>query len=111
MSRTPSAATRWRTVIDDFHRSGLRHVEFCARRGLSLHTFRKHLYGSRAVADAAAPTRFLPITPRVAPIDADGPGPAPDPIVLILDGRRRIAVAPGFDAETRHLVDAVEARA
>src|SRR5262249_5429576 len=25
---------------------------------------------------------------------------APDPLVLILDGRRRIAVAPGFDPET-----------
>jgi hypothetical protein len=73
MPRKPSAATRWRAVIDDFLQSGLKHVDFCARRGLSLHTFRRYLYGSRAVAPARARAEFLPITPPAAPIDVDGP--------------------------------------
>ena len=111
MPRTPSAATRWRAVIDDFQQSGLKHAEFCARRGLSLHTFRKYLYGSRPIAPARARTTFLPITPPATPIDVDGHDPAPDPLVLILDGGRRLAVAPGFDAATLHrLIAAVEAR-
>jgi hypothetical protein len=58
MSRTPSAATRWRAVIDDFHRSGLEHAEFYAHRGLSLHTFRNHVHGSQT---ATAPARFFPV--------------------------------------------------
>jgi hypothetical protein len=108
MPRTPSAATRWRAVIDDFHRSGLKHAELCARRGLPLHTFREHLYGSRP---AAASTKFLPSTPPAAPIDVDGPGVAPDPLVLVLDVGRRIAVGSGFDAAIlRRLIAAVEAR-
>jgi hypothetical protein len=112
MPRTPSAATRWRAVIDDFQQSGLKHAEFCARRGLSLHTFRKYLYGSRPIAPARARTGFLPIAPPAAPIDVDGPVPEPDALVLVLDGGRRIAVGPGFDAATlRRLVAAVEARA
>jgi hypothetical protein len=53
MSRTPTAAVRWRAVIDDFHRSGLKQAEFCRRRGLSLHTFRKYLYGSPPAAAVA----------------------------------------------------------
>jgi hypothetical protein len=47
MPRTPSAAGRWRAVLDDFHQAGLKQTEFCRRRGLSLHTFRKYLYGSQ----------------------------------------------------------------
>ncbi len=58
MPRMPSAATRWRTVIDDFQQSGLKHAEFCRRRGLSLHTFRKYLYGSRPIAPARRERRF-----------------------------------------------------
>ncbi len=35
--------------------------------------------------------------------------PAADPLVLILDTRRRIAIAPGFDADTlRRLIEAIE---
>src|SRR5262249_40274998 len=49
MPRTPSAATRWRAVIDDFHQAGVKQAEFCRSRGLSLHTFRKYLYVDRDV--------------------------------------------------------------
>jgi hypothetical protein len=115
----------WQSVIEDFRRSGLTQPEFCSRRGLSLPTFRRRLYGkpgpslaqsvtqSPPIADPIPPAlpRFLPVTlvtasPAVAPSETP-----PDPIVLILDARRRIAVAPGFDADTlRRLIEAIERR-
>ena len=115
----------WLAVIEDFRRSGLTPAEFCSRRGLSLHTFRRRLYGrpgpsiahsaAQAPSDADPPPavtpRFLLVTlvtgsPVVAP-----PETPPDPLVLIVDARRRIAVAPGFDADTlRRLIEAIEAR-
>ena len=105
MSRMPTAAVRWRAVIDDFHRSGLKQAEFC-RRGLSLHTFRKYLHGSPPAAAVAPPAKFLPLTTLAEAPEPERPGP--DPIVLILPGGRRVAVAPGFDAETlRRLLDAL----
>lgn len=98
MPRTPSAATRWRAVIDDFHRAGLKQAEFCRRRGLSLHAFRKYLYGSQPTTAVTPPAKFLPLT-TLAEISQPERS-EPDPIVLILPRGRRVAVAPGFDAET-----------
>jgi hypothetical protein len=96
MPRTPSAATRWRAVLDDFRQAGLNQAEFCRRRGLSLHTFRKYLYGSQPATAAAPPATFLPLTTL-----AEIPEPErSDPIVLILPRSRRVAIAPGFDADT-----------
>jgi hypothetical protein len=110
MARTPSAATRWRPIVDEFRRSGLKPAEFCRRRGLSLHTFRKYLYGSPIPAIEITPARFLPVGGPVA--NPPAVAAAPDALVLILDGRRRLAVAPGFDPATlRRLLDALEVRA
>jgi hypothetical protein len=125
MPPTDASDPTWQAAIEDFRRSGLTQAEFCSRRGLSLHTFRKRLYGkpgpsldqsaaqSPPVADPIPPAlpRFLPVT-----LVPDSPAVAlpetlPDPIVLILDARRRIAVAPGFDADTlRRLIRVIEAR-
>ena len=65
MPRTPSAATRWQAVIDDFHQAGLKQTEFCRRRGLSLHTFRKYLYGSQPTTAVTPHAKFLPLTTLV----------------------------------------------
>jgi transposase len=61
---------RWDALLRDFRRSGLTHAEFCRRRGISIHSFRKRLY--RAVTPKPTPadrpssdllaTRFLPVT-------------------------------------------------
>lgn len=108
MSQPSSTAARWREILEAFRDSGMSQADFCRERGLSLHTLRKRLYGSRGPATAAAPVEFVPV---VAPTTG-GPAPPPrreDPIVLILEGGRRVAVAPGFDADTlRRLVEAVE---
>lgn len=120
MPRQRPDDARWLAAIDDFRRSGLTQPEFCRRRGLPLHTFRRYLYGRRGAAPspaAAAPPpaapcppaqpRFLLVTLAAAPT---APAPAAA-LALILDARHRIAVAPGFDPETlRRLVDALEAR-
>lgn len=37
----------WTATLNDFRRSGLTQAEFCRRRDLPLHTFRKHLYRGR----------------------------------------------------------------
>ena len=35
---------RWNALLNEFRRSGLTHAEFCQRRGISIHSFRKRLY-------------------------------------------------------------------
>ena len=125
MPTTDTPDATWPAVIEDFRRSGLTQAEFCSPRGLSLHTFRRRLYDrpgpslvrsadqAPTVADPIPPTtpRFLPVT-LVAESPTSAPPETPaDPLVLILDARRRIAVAPGFDADTlRRLIEAIEAR-
>lgn len=120
--QTPNDA-HWVAAIDDFRRSGLTQPEFCRRRGLPLHTFRRRLYGrpgatTPASAEPSPSAPAPPDTPRFLPVtlvdDPTAPTPAAapaDPLVLILDNSLRIAVAPGFDPETlRRLLDAIGAR-
>jgi hypothetical protein len=45
MPSRSSADIRWRGLFNDFQRSGLSQIEFCRVREISLHTFRKRLYG------------------------------------------------------------------
>jgi hypothetical protein len=116
MATDTSTDLRWLTLIKDFRRSGLRHAEFCRKREISLHTFRKRLYGQKALAPAIdrnrdpvplAPTRFLPV--RLKP-DGELPlVPPADPLAIVLPGGRRIVVGKGFDTETlRRLIAAIE---
>jgi hypothetical protein len=112
MATETSTDLRWRALINDFRRSGLTHAEFCRNREISLHTFRKRLYGQKALAPAIdrkcepvplAPTRFLPVT-----LKPDDELPA-DPLAILLPGGRRIVVGKGFDPETlRRLIDVIE---
>ena len=109
---------RWNALLNDFRRSGLTHAEFCHRRGISIHSFRKRLYRaptpkptlvSPPSPDAAAATaHFLPVTITPDPIPAAG---SRQPLELLLGNGRRIAVAPGFDPHTlRQLIATVEER-
>ena len=112
----------WREAFDDRRRSGLAQAESCRRRGLSRHAFRKHRYARPDPSPApgfeptpAAPGLadrpcLVPVTLVADPV-APEPPPAADPLVPIPDGRRRIAIAPGFDADTlRRPIEAIEAR-
>ena len=115
MPRCHTVDLRWKALLNDFRRSGLTQAEFCRRRQVSLHSFRKHLYQPRASQTAASDDRpaaaadhhFLPVTilPDPTPPSTD----SSSHLELILPNGRRIAVAPGFDPLTlRRLIAAVE---
>ena len=105
----------WPNLIAQWRLSGLTQAEFCARRGISLPTFRYHLYKPRrhsgsphTLDNAAADTPlFLPVV--CSPASQPGLAPsAASPIEVILGDGLRIAVAPGFDPQTlRRIVDAL----
>ena len=104
----------WIAIVSDFRRSGLTHAGFCKRRGISIHSFRKHLYrvparkpapANRPASDSAA--HFLPVTVLPDPVPAAFT--SRQPLELLLGNGRRIAVAPGFDPNTlRQLIATVE---
>ena len=117
MPRGHTLDLRWNALLSDFRRSRLTHAEFCRRRGISIHSFRKHLYQNLT----PKPTHpELPATASVAPPFVPVtilPDPAPTGVrsqrtlELILPTGHRIAVAPGFDPATlRQLIDTVEER-
>ena len=106
---------RWNALLNQFRRSGLTQAEFCERRGISIHSFRKRLYriptpkptpANPLSSDGTAP-HFLPVTILPNPIPATSG--SRQPLELLLDNGRRIAVAPGFDPHTlRQLIALVE---
>lgn len=113
MPRPAMSDLRWHALLDDFRGSGLTHAAFCRLRGVSLHAFRKRLYPPRAAAVTSPPgaatppaaPAFLPVTVLAEAVD-----PAPRPLELILPRGRRVAVPPGFDADTlRRLLSVLEA--
>jgi hypothetical protein len=106
---------RWNALLNDFRRSGLTQAEFCERRGISIHSFRKRLYrvptpkpipANHLSADGTT-SGFLPVTILPDPTTAA----CRQPLELCLNNGRRIAVAPGFDPQTlRQLIAVVEER-
>jgi hypothetical protein len=120
MARRASQDVNWAALFREWRDSGLTQPEFCRRRGVPLHTFRRRLYRRDAepAADldrpAAAirpaerpaawtPGAFLPVRvvgdDRPSTDSASHPTPV-RPVEVILSCGRRIAVPPGFDAET-----------
>ena len=119
MPRRRTVDLRWNALLNDFRRSGLTQAEFCRRRQISLHSFRKHLYQPRPSTSVPAPgddrsapspdRHFLPVTILPDPIPSITAS-CPH-LELILSNGRRIAVAPGFDPPTlRQLIAVVEGR-
>src|SRR5437763_8567874 len=113
--RSRTVDLRWNALLKEFRRSGLTQAEFCRRRRISLHSFRKHLYQPRPSqptssddrSSAAADPHFLPVT--ILPDPTPSITASPSRLELILSNGRRIAVAPGFDPRTlRHLIAVVE---
>jgi hypothetical protein len=116
MAITKPTIGSWPNLIARWKLSGLTQAEFCARRNISLPTFRYHLYkpsrhfGSpRSVAgtNSTDTPLFLPVVCSPAPQPGLVPLPA-SPIEVILADGLRVAVAPGFDPQTlRRVVDAL----
>jgi lambda repressor-like predicted transcriptional regulator len=113
----------WADLVTQWRESGLSQKEFCRRRGISDRALNNWLYKSpyrerlaRILAarsqdklDAEAP-RFLPVTVLDATPDTNSRASCAT-IEIVLPGGPRIAVTPGFDAETpRRVVAVLEAR-
>jgi hypothetical protein len=115
VARSCTVDLRWKSLLNEFRRSGLTQAEFCRRRPISLHPFRKHLYQPRPSQptssddrpSAGADPQFLPVA--ILPDPTLSITASPSHLELILSNGRRIAVAPGFDPRTlRHLITVVE---
>jgi len=116
MAITNPGTASWPNLIAQWRLSGLTQAEFCTRRGLSLPTFRYHLYkpshrcgppGSPRRATPNGTPLFLPVVCSPAPKPGSVP-PAGSPIEVVLGDGLRVAVAPGFDPQTlRRVVDAL----
>ena len=50
MSRTHVVDLRWNAILNVLRHNGLTQAEFCRRRDISLHSFRKRLYSPRPFA-------------------------------------------------------------
>ncbi len=123
MAEHGSRDEHWADVVSQWRASGLSQKEFCRRRDISDRGLNNWLYKSpyrervaRILAarsqdnlDAQTP-RFLPVTVLSATPDADSRASCAT-IEVVLKSGSRIAVTPGFDAETlRRVVAVLEAR-
>ena len=123
MARHGSRDEHWADVVSQWRASGLSQKEFCRRRDISDRALNNWLYKSpyrervaRILAarsqdkiDAETP-RFLPVAVLGATRDTDSRA-ACATIEVVLKSGSRIAVTPGFDAETlRRVVAVLEAR-
>ena len=114
MAISKSSTHSWPNLIAQWRLSGLTQAEFCARRGLSLPTFRYHLDKprrrsgtprSRVATHTADTPLFLPVVCSSAPQPGLALSSTPPLEVILCDGLR-IAVAPGFDPQAlRRIVD------
>ena len=123
MAEHGSRDEHWADMVSEWRASGLSQKEFCQRRGISDRALNNWLYKSpyrervarilaaRSQDDLVTETpRFLPVAVLGATtaINAQAAAAA---IEIVLPNGPRIAVTPGFDAETlRRVVAALEAR-
>jgi hypothetical protein len=117
MAITKPGTATWPNLIARWRLSGLTQAEFCTRRGISLPTFRYHLYkpshrsgptgAPRETATNGSPL-FLPVVCPPPP-QPGGLLAAPASFIeVVLSDGLRIAVTPGFDPQTlRRVVDAL----
>ena len=117
MPRSRTVDLRWNAFVNDFRRSGLTQAEFCRRRQISLHSFRKQLYQplpsnptpSDDRSPASAGHHFLPVTILADPFPPIAASQSH--LELILSNGRRIAVALAFDLRTlRRFITVLEER-
>ena len=123
MAEHGSRDEHWADVVSEWRASGLSQKEFCQRRGISDRALNNWLYKSpyrervariltaRSQEDLVTePPRFVPVAVLGATMAIYSQAAAAA-IEIVLPNGPRIAVAPGFDAETlRRVVAALEAR-
>ena len=123
MAEHGSRDEQWADVVSQWRASGLSQKEFCRRRDISDRALNNWLYKSpyreRVARILAARSQGKPDaeTPRFLPVAVLGATRKTDShdacatIEVVLKSGSRIAVTPGFDAETlRRVVAVLEAR-
>jgi hypothetical protein len=125
MSRSTSAAEKWRGIVDEQTSSGQTVAEYCRRRGIAASSLFAWKHRLTRAAEGAAPTfveakvrsedcvgdeRGGEAFPSQAAEGAASAGGGPSPAACIeihLPGQRRIMVRRGFDPEALRQVVAV----
>ena len=74
MARRSLQAVDWATLFREWRASGLTQPEFCRRRDIPLHTFRRRLYHPAAKNGAGDAS-----SPRAAPPETGPPSCTPSP--------------------------------
>ena len=123
MAEHGSRDEHWADVASAWRASGLSQKEFCLRRGISGRALNNWLYKSpyrervARILAARSPEDRVTRTPRFLPEAVLGAATAINSqaaaaaIEIVLPNGPRIAVTPGFDAETlRRVVTALEDR-
>jgi len=94
-------------LVSEFERSGQRRKEFCAVRGLSVHTLDAW---RRRVAQSGSQEKIVPVEiveARAASKGSERAGSSR--FCIVLADRLRVEVEPGFDAaELRRLIAALD---
>ena len=91
---------QWRRRILQWRRSGLSVRAFCARHGLAQANF--YIWRRELQRRDGAAVSFVPV--EVVATEASGPASG---IEILLAGKRRVRVEPGFDALTLQRVVAL----
>lgn len=123
MAEHSSRDEQWADVVSQWRASGLSQKDFCRRRDISDRALNNWLYKSpyrervARILAARSQTKLDAEIPRFLPVTVLGATPETSSqatcatIEVMLPSGPRIAVMPGFDAETlRRVVAALETR-
>jgi hypothetical protein len=97
--------SEWEKIVAEYEASDEQHVEFCARRRVSLHSFRTWLYRLRRARAAGTVARSATKPVQMVPVRIRRAAPAPvvdDVVEVLVRGalvRVRIGQDPRYIAE------------
>lgn len=85
----------WQAHLDQWQACGLTQAAYCRKENLSVHQF---LYWKKRLLPDPASASFVEI--QASEVLCPSSPPSPASLVLVLPGRYRIEVSPGFDPKT-----------
>jgi len=89
----------WRSVIDQYERSGLSQKQFCTREGIRFGSFKAWLYRLKALDQQDGGESSPLFTPIGVSPEVSVPQES-SPLILEVCGEMRIIVRSGFESET-----------
>lgn len=94
--------SEWEKIVAEYETSGEQHAEFCARRRLSIHSFRDWLYRLRRERSTGTVARSATKAVQMVPVrvrSAAQPAAAPDDVLEVVVPGALVRVKVGQDAE------------